>query len=148
MPWVSGGGGSSGGSTELVYTQVTANQTSNQTVAANSAVLITASAYTFTGAQIVIVEFFCGAVWNDTGTAFAHSWLFMDGSISDQLTVSQVGLGSGNAQFHYGRVRLTPSAGSHTFSVRGQVSTNTCTWAASVQGSGGFAPMFIRIATA
>lgn len=143
----SGASGSTAVGAELDYVEITANATTNQTVEASATTLITGSAVTYDGATTVLIEFFTQR--GDPSALAAGGQLVLnlyeDGTDIGRIAqVGTNGAGMGNA-IRCAR-RRTPSAGSHTYSIRGWVSA---AGTAAVQaGAGGAAttmPAFIRV---
>jgi hypothetical protein len=128
---------------EFGYDQIVNNVTVSATTEASGTTVITCAAHAFDGAP-VIAEFFAPLI--TTGTA-------------DQVTVSlfegatQIGrlcnVTSGNATIEgfpgVGKIRFTPSAASHTYTVTAiRAGSNSGTITAGAGGTATYAPAFIR----
>lgn len=132
---------SGGGVTEIDYTEMTTDITISATTAATANTIVTASAHTFTAVKICI-EFFCASVQLSASSGvLIHLW---DGSTD----LGRIGFldasGVTSAQYHPMLLRrfLTPSAASHTYSIRA--------WKGGTAVFSGTAPLlatYIRITT-
>lgn len=134
---------------ELAYAQITAEVTGITTSSAATATnIVSAGAVTFDGSA-VMVEFY---------TPQAESPAVADGRILFELydggsAVMTIGaLGSETAAAQKAcvlvRVRFTPSAAAHTYSVRAWVSSGTGSVRAGAGGAGVLVPAYIRITKA
>jgi hypothetical protein len=106
---------------------------------------VTAPAVTFDGSP-VLIEFGCEGI-NPASVAGASItlWLYQDGaSIGVLGTMNNPAAGTSRAPVRPAR-RLTPTPGSHTYSVRATVSTGTGQILAGPGGAAQDAPAFIRI---
>lgn len=123
---------------EYAYTEFTANKSVTATVEASADVVVTAGAVTFDGGTIALVEFSCPFAI-PPGGGYIVVLLFEDGVVKGQL-----GRVDANAPMQVSR-RLTPAAGSRTYSARAIVNAGTGTLSADVGGSAKFFPGFIRV---
>ncbi len=147
-----GGGGGGGNAIELDYVQITSNVSPTATTEATANTVVTGSAVTYDGSTPVVLEFFSETV-RPTATGGASLSLYLyDGSSS----IGRIGLLSNPAPsgsnvlgvpVHIKR-RLTPSAASHTYSIRAAVSSGTGLISAGAGGSTAVMPAFIRITAA
>lgn len=131
---------------EQAYTEFTANVSLTGHTAATATTIVTASAFTFDG-SVSLIEFFCPYQYNNTAQGENVFQLYQDGSDIGQLGVADLASTTG-LQGYALRLsrRMTPSAGSHTYSIRGYTSgTSTGTAAAGVGGAGVSLPGYIRI---
>lgn len=135
--------GVGGGSGELAYAQVTSGGNITATVEASADTIVTAGAITADGSTAIFVEWFLlGLASPSSQTTYL---LLFDGSTS----LGYAGLGtSGLNPSISGRRRLTPTAGSHTYSIRGIVTSGTGTFTAGAGGAGNNIPSFIRVVNA
>jgi hypothetical protein len=142
----------SGGSTELAYAEITSTQTVSATTEVGANTIVTAAAVTTSGSQKIMIQFFAHSVWVGA-TATSSVWIILyDGSTSlGEWCVVQPGLAASNqliVPVNLARV-LTPTAASHTYSVRAyRNSADGFVGAGAGGGSGARAPAFIRITTA
>jgi len=136
------------GSAELAYVEFTAQVVVTQTVEASATTIVTAPAQTFDGATPIVVEFFSPTInpsgtanqililslW-DGGTQIGRIGLFGPGATATTLSVPA-------------RVerKLTPSSGSHTYSIRAHnaVAGSSSVWAGTGVGTANV-PGFIRL---
>lgn len=135
---------------EFVYVEFTANVNVTATVEASSDSIVSAGAVTFDGSTAVDIEFFSPAVRPDA-TVLDRSltlWLFDDATSIGYLGRFNTPAAQSVLQPMYGRRRLTPSAASHTYSVRGQVNAGTGVVVGGSAGAGNPLPGFIRITKA
>lgn len=131
---------------ELGYTQFTSNASITATTEGTAQTIVAADAIVFDGSTIVWVEFFAPTWAHSSTTGDLNLALFDNstsvGTIWRTANPSAASLGQ---QSIVGKRRLTPSAASHTYSIRGYVDTGTGT---VVGGTGGAAldvPGFILI---
>lgn len=134
---------------ELDYVQFTSNVSPTATSEGTANTVVTSSAVTYDGSTPIIIEFWCN---NARPRADASGnmtlWLYEDGSSIGQIGfISAYEAGAVN-QILYGRRRITPTAGSHTYSIRASVSAGTGLVAGGAGGNGNIAPGFIRIVKA
>lgn len=131
------GGGTIGVGKRLMHTEVTAPVTVSATSSPGDTV-VTAGAVTVDGSTPVFVDFFCFAAGNAT-----TSLIFL---LSDGVTVlGQLGQASGQTVTLPVRLgyRYTPGSGSHTYKVSAyQTAGSSSTLFA---GTGGWAPIFLRV---
>lgn len=135
---------------EYDYVEKTSSTNLTATTEATANTIVTANAVTFDGSP-VIVEFFTYDVRTDTTAAsrIATIFLYMDGSsIGFWATIKNSVNGIEQRWSGTLRRRLSPSAGSHTFSVRGTTNAGTAVCDAGAGGSGVVLPTYIRITKA
>lgn len=124
---------------EVAYAEVTANTTVTATTAGTANTVVTAGAITGDAAAPVIVTF--GAHKATIGTSAIYFELY-DGA-STYARIGEKLSGTSPVLVQY---RFTPSAASHTYSVRAWVDAGTGTvFAGGGGGSGNATPAFIRI---
>jgi hypothetical protein len=127
---------------EYAYTEFTSTVSVTATTEAGATTIVTAPAVTLDGSTIVMVEFFSPAVAPAAGAGnFVQMVLFDGTSIGIAGTVSP---SSGSIPVVIRR-RLTPSAGAHTYSMRGYVNAGTATAVGGIGGGGAALPGFIRV---
>ena len=139
------GGGGGGGGTELDYVEFHATVSPTATSAATANTVVTGSAVAYDGSTAVWIEFFAPlAQPGDSGATMTFT--LYDGS-SAVGTIGALGRAGSGASYSVVncRWRLTPSAATHTYSIRAWVSTGTGS-IGSGDGTTGAAG-FIRIAT-
>lgn len=129
---------------ELDYTQITAAVSITATTAATANTIVTASAITFDGTTTVWVNFGCPFMVRGTTYINVHLW---DGS-TDLGQIGYWAPSTGHAPAGMRR-RITPSAASHTFSIRAFVDAGTGTIGADA-GTGPTTPnpAFIEVVRA
>jgi len=136
---------------EVAYTEFTSNVAPTATVEASANTVVTASAYTFDGQSGWYIEFYCSNARPDVAAeSTLRVWLFEDGSSIGRmavLTTDDAGTVGANASI-YVRRKLTPSAGSHTYSIRATVNAGTGSLNAGAGGAGNVMPGYIRISKA
>lgn len=147
-----GGGGSSDlAGKELDYVQFTSSVVPTATTEATANTVVTGSPVTYDGSTAIIITFECSAA-NPAHDAAGRSmllWLY-DGASSIGALCTLTGRDSTNPDrwpVHRER-RLTPSAASHTYSIRASVtagSDGSQAISAGAGGAGNFMPGFIRI---
>jgi hypothetical protein len=143
--WVAVAGG--GGVTVLDYTEFTAPVTINSTNPAVPVTVVTAGAVAGDGSTLTCVQFYAPAVASASGGQVILQ--LFDGS-TDLGRLAQVGasIGSGSPRFEVlTRRYLTPSSGSHTYSVRGYETGGNGTVSAGAGGTDTFMPGYIRVTT-
>lgn len=141
--------GSSGGLTELDYVQFTSPVTISATTEAGANTIVTGSAVAYSGSQVVMIEFFCPALQTaDATDAIVRLWLY-DGSSSIGRLATLVNSSPdgtiGTIAPCFAVRRLTPSAATHTYSIRGERAVGDGTANAGAGGSGNIMPGYIRI---
>ena len=129
-------------SQELAYNQVTANTTISAVTEATANTIVTASALTFDGATIVVIEFYCPAT---TGAGDCVIELY-DGASPIGLMAER---GSNVVMPVHAAQRITPAAATKTYSIRGwSAGGGNATVIAGVGGVGAYVPAFVRISRA
>lgn len=131
---------------ELAYAEKTSNTNITATSEAAADTIVTAGAVACDGAMILIIEFGTNAWAQDSTTPVNRLVLFDNGaSIGTLFQGVSPSTSSGKPGFTVRR-RLTPSAGSHTYSVRGWVSSSsTMIVAGDVFSPGRDSPAYIRV---
>jgi len=132
---------------ELAYAEATASVSIAATTEVGATVIVTAPPIVCDGATAILVEFQAYSLINPSANNTVL-YLFQDGvSIGRWDYQPLLAGGTPGAAVRTAR-RLTPSAGTHTYSVRGSVSGGTATLAAGPGGASTDTPAFIRITTA
>jgi hypothetical protein len=145
--WTAWGHPAGGGVTELDYTQITSPASSITATTEGSAnTVITSGAVTCDGSTPIEIEF-----WAPYIRSRANNVLFIvlyeDGSSIGLMALA----GGGSVGDFYnpgvlGRRKLTPTAGSHTFSIRAYIGGGSAgEVGAGAGGSGNYLPAFTRI---
>jgi hypothetical protein len=129
---------------ELAYNEFTSNVNCTATTEATATTIVTASAVAFDGSTAAMIEFFSPNF--DAGDAPNFSLYLYDGSSSiGFMHTRTVAASTAMGAIRIAR-RLTPSNASHTYSIRGTVSSGG---GVSVKGGAGGVgvnvPGFIRI---
>lgn len=143
-----GGGGGGGG--ELDYVEFTSAVNLTATTEATANTIVTGSAIAYDGATVVMIEFYA-PTWQVQDTLDAVSTVYLyDGAasigrIATALNPTGDSGGTGLIIPCHGFRRLTPSAATHTYSVRGATSTGTSIMHAGAGGNGAQMPGYIRI---
>lgn len=140
----------SSGISELVYTEFTGNVSPTATTEGSANTIVTASAFTAAGSTSYWVEFFCPYARPDNAAAARNMsfWLFQDGSSIGKLGFIATPAANSMLNVIFMKRKVTPSAGSRTYSIRCSVSAGTGLVAAGAGGSGTDMPGFIRVTTA
>jgi hypothetical protein len=128
-------------SRELAYAEITVSKSITAIPLASADVVVTAPALTFDGATTVMIEF-C-APYMRGGTTYLNLRLW-DGATD----LGQIGFVDPTNKYATAAMkrRITPSAGSHTFSIRAVVDAGTGSVGADTgTGSATPQPAFIRI---
>lgn len=135
---------------ELAYVEFTSPVTVASTTEGTPTDIVSAGAVTFDG-SVVYVEFYSPVVQTSTGVSTLITCSLWEGSTQlGRMTAVLNSPGvSGTGSPHFGRRKLTPSAGSHTFKIAAHSSGGTN--GAVYGGAGGVAaymPGYIRIVIA
>ncbi len=143
------------GAGELDYVQITSGVNVTGTSWASPTTIITGSSVSYDGSTRVLLEAFCAAFDTPSGGDIGASFAFLDGAthLGVSGTIRGVSSGTGVTTVLQGSIYMrrfyTPSAGSHTFTVRGIVTSGTGVWnAGDGSGSTVFTPSFLRITQA
>jgi hypothetical protein len=129
---------------ELAYAESTVAASIVATSEATANTVVTAPAFTADGATAVLVEFYAPAVSMAANGVSINVVLFQDGAAIGQIGHHY----SPSATFvkeTFGRRRLTPAAGSRTYSVRAWVNTGSGNIGGGAGGAGTDVPIFIRV---
>jgi hypothetical protein len=110
-------------------------------------VIITAPVVTLDGATTILVEFFCAALSLPSNLVIGSLY---DGAtcLSRWFDIRVAAAGSGAGQAVAARRRLTPSSGSHTYSVRSFIAGTGPAVFNAASGSGGtgtYSPTSLRV---
>jgi hypothetical protein len=135
--------------TELAYQQVTGNVNIVSTAEATGTTIITMPATVFDGTP-VMVEFFTAQLICDTGTVGDHATISLFESstqIGRLCRADVVSTAQATQQPVTGRLRFTPTAGSHTYTVTAFADSTTGGPAvgAGAGGTSTLVPAFCRI---
>jgi hypothetical protein len=127
---------------ELVYVEGTAAIVIN-TVTQAAITIVTAGALTLDGSTPIWVEFFAPqATLSGAASQGIQFWLW-DGSTSLGVVAQVVGASAVGGPV-IGRRKLTPSAGSHTYSIRANSLAAGSNSVGAGTGPGGYVPLYIR----
>lgn len=132
---------------ELDYAQFTSPVSPTATTEATANTIVTGAAKTYSGTLIVVLEFFAPRVRPDDSSNAQMVFSLWDGS-TDTGQIAYVGNPpSATSPQHsvYGKRRFTPSAATHTYSIRAHVSAGTGYVGAGAGGAGVLVPGFMRI---
>jgi hypothetical protein len=132
---------------ELSYVEFTAAVSTTATTEATATTVVTAGAVVMDGSTTIDIEFY--APYGTTAAA-ANSELIgalYDGSssIGRLFRLSQGAATATSAPIYARRGHLTPTAASHTYSIRIYESGGQASVTAGAGGSGNFMPGFIRV---
>lgn len=132
---------------ELDYVQKTTDTSITQTAEASADTIVTSSTLSYDGSTTVIIEFYSWSVTTQaTSSVFNTVYLFADGSSIGQFGRVRTVAGVGFAASMLVRRRITPSAGSHTYSVRATTTSGTSTVGGGAgTGTNTPQPAYIRI---
>lgn len=144
-------------SRQLDYTEITSPVNVTATAEASGTTIITAAGVALDGSTQIEIEFFAPEMHGPTlATTFLLLFLFDDtgggaASIGEICRVHIANSGSITSSLRVpatGKRILTPSAATHTYSVRGIVPSGTGVVNVGAGGSGALSPGFIRITRA
>jgi hypothetical protein len=132
---------------ELDYAEFTSNVSPSATTEGTANTIVTGNAVTYDGSTVVLIEFFTVQARPDVGAAGRRLTLclYEDGSSIGQMGIAISAAAAGDNKPVKLARRMTPSAGSHTYSIRGFVDAGTALVAAGTGSSGNALPGFIRI---
>lgn len=140
--------------TELDYVEITANVNVTH-VEASADTVLTGNAITFDGLTRVRVEFYSQVVEIPAGYYDLNIGLWDNGTLTRLLVgrFHNANVNSAEDVEAYGVCYLTPSSGSHTFSIRGYRSSGTQGTTAAIVAAGDgssddFPPAFYRVTVA
>lgn len=129
---------------ELDYVAFTSPVTLSATSEATATTIVTGSAVAYDGSTVVEIEFYTPYFDSSAGaeimTVVLYDGAGSIGKLCVMLTLTAVIQAGGT----YKR-RLTPSAATHTYSIRGYVNTGSVPVGAGAGGSTNYMPGFIRI---
>lgn len=129
---------------EIGYDAITAPVTVSATVEASSDTVISCAAHTFDGAA-VMVEFFATRVETGTSAGFVLVSLWEGGTELGIIGITQLDPASGTSSTPFiGKYRFTPSAASHTYTVKAYRITSNATISADVAGTAKVVSAYVR----
>ena len=141
------GGGGGGG--ELDRVEVTGSTSITATTEATANTVVTATGVAFDGATDVDIEAFFPFIEPAASVgAFIVVVLYDGASSIGLLGIARTPAANSHRGTFFGARRLTPSAATHTYSIRAYVSTGTGSVFAGTGGSGNYMPGYIRIVPA
>ena len=129
---------------ELAYNEFTSPVSVTATTEATANTVVTASAVTFDGSTVVLIEAYAPSVSMSTTNVSVTSVLFQDGVAIGEIA-HHYGPTATFVKELNGKRRLTPAAGARTYSMRSYVNTGTGTITVGAGGSGASVPGYIRI---
>lgn len=131
---------------ETGYTQITSSVNVTATTEATANTIVTAAGIAYDGSTTILIEFFSPFIHPDTTVAGRDLSLFLyDGSTSlgyFGYTVGPAAVDRSTPCFI--QLRLTPSAATKTYSIRGAVSAGTGVVGAGAGAAGNNVPAYIR----
>lgn len=129
--------------TPLDYVQITASVTVSGSVYSSPTDVITGSTVTY-AATPTLIQFYSPRIERSTGASISIG--LYDGS-THIATIAEYSDGNGGHGVPcYAAYRFTPTAASHTYSIKAFCSGgNTTVFAGNASGSGAYAPAFIRV---
>jgi hypothetical protein len=131
---------------EIDYVQITSDVACTATTEAGANTIVTGNAITYSGSQIVVLEFFWPAWTTSTTNTVAFVSIFQDGSILGRIWDSFGFTSSADMGGTVISRRFTPSAGSHTYSIRGHSqAAQTFTVKAGAGGAATLFPAYVRL---
>lgn len=135
---------------EFDYAQWTSNVQPTATTEATANTVVTGNAVTYDGSTAVIIEFFCPDARPDAAAASRSMqlWLYDGSSSIGQIGALSTPAAASDVKPIVCRVRITPSAAAHTYSIRASVSAGTGRLNAGAGGNGVIYPGYIRIVKA
>lgn len=131
---------------ELDYVEKTTTTSITATTEATANTVVTGNSVAYDGSTAVMIEFFSPSIATQATTnVFVTCWLY-DGSSSIGM-IGRVRTVAGNAftSALTGMRRLTPSAASHTYSIRAMTTSGTSSVEGGAGGTAANMPAFIRI---
>lgn len=136
---------------EIAYQAASTATTISATTEATANTIVSAGAVTFDGTAVWI-EFYAALIEpGATALSSVSIYLFLDGATQGSIWFAakddSAVLDAGEAGC-YAKVKQTPSAGSHTYTIRGSKSGANGTVAAGAGGAGVYVPCYVRISKA
>lgn len=131
---------------ELDYAEFVANVTISATTEATADAIVTSNALTYNGIVTIILEFFC--IFSQSASSAGANvifYLYEDGASIGQIGQQQNPASSSCRAPVTLRRRMTPTSGSHTYSIRGVRGVGNGTVAAGIGGLGVQMPGYLRI---
>jgi hypothetical protein len=131
---------------EFDYVQITSPVSVTGTSEGGATTVITGGSVSYDGSTDIMVEFYSPDLQNN-GSAFCILHLWDGASVLGRLGIYA---GSNGQRWPGGIMsrRLTPSAGSHQYIIKGQVDASSSTVGAGAGGSAAYMPAFIRVTKA
>jgi len=132
---------------ELDYVEWTGVVSPTATTEGTANTIVTGSSVAYDGSTIVMIQFFAPFLRPDAAAASRtlSVWLYEDGASIGQIGHAVTSANTSDAKPADCWRRLTPTATSHTYSIRCSVSAGTGRLEAGTGGLGNFTPGFIRI---
>lgn len=134
---------------ELDYVAVTSNVNITATTEATANTIVTSSTLSYDGSTVVMIEVFTDSMSSQATSGINFIlYLYEDGSSIGIIARSTNVANAALRVPAHGMRRITPTAGSHTYSIRGTTGSGTSIFLCGAGGSGNEAPGFIRITRA
>lgn len=133
----------------LSYVEFNANVGCSATTSAAATTIVTAASISFDGATTVNVVFYCPTYSASSTGVQGHLGLYEDGTSIGEVWLQTAGLSAGaSVEAIYVVRRFAPSAGNHTYSIRGYTPPGgTFTVQAGAGGAATLFPGFILVST-
>ena len=135
---------------EFTYAEITSPVSVTSTTESAGDTIVTAGAVTFDGSTVALIEFSCPYA-NAQATEGQVLFITLYDGSSDVGRLGLIKSATATADYRPLRLarRITPSAASHTYSIRGHLGgAGTGSVGAGAAGSGAYFPAFIRITKA
>lgn len=130
---------------ELDYKQITADVSVTGTADGTATTLITSNSVSYDGTAILIHVFTPRLQAPNAANGLTYVSVYEDSTLLGYVAIKRAGSASANNWAgQNGYLRRTPSAASHTYTVKGVVSSGTGVFGAGAGGTD-YAPAFIRI---
>lgn len=130
----------------LDYAEITSSASCTATTEGSANTIITGNSVVYDGTTLVMLEFFFPAFTTSTTSQVAFLTIFQDGSVFGRVWDSFGFTTSGDMGGTVISRRFTPSAGSHTYSMRGHSgAAQTFTIKAGAGGAGTLFPAYMMI---
>jgi hypothetical protein len=138
---------------EIDYVEFTSNVACTATTEATANTVVTSNAVTFDGSMIVNIEFFSIGVETPAANVIGRLWLYEKVGAAAAASIGEIGLLNGDGGTSSGIMRqsahlvrrMTPTAASVIYSIRGSVASGTMTVDAGAGGTATPFPGYIRI---
>jgi hypothetical protein len=133
---------------ELQYTERTANLSITSTTETSADAVVQGASMAFDGNPVLLEGFLPAVVPPAVAGAILHIWLYQDGLSIGRLGAVGNPAGAQMIAPVFAARRMTPSAGSHNYTIGATVSGSTGTVGAGPGGLGQYLPAYLRISRA